>query len=72
MYCIDGVCTLKNCKPTLIHWVVSRSSGIGHFMSKNRVKTKNAENKLSKLATDFKAYLGNAVGTSSQLAFATC
>jgi len=24
MYCIDGVRTLKDCKPTLIHWVVKQ------------------------------------------------
>jgi hypothetical protein len=42
------------------------------YVQLNRVKTKNAENKLSKLATDFKAYLGNAIGTSSRLAFANC
>ena len=24
MYCIDGVSTLKNCKPALIHWAVKQ------------------------------------------------
>jgi hypothetical protein len=57
MYCIDGACTLKNCKPTLI------------LESKNKDQTKNAKSKLSALATDFSNYIGKISPVSAQPAF---
>jgi len=46
MYCIDGVRTLKNCKPTLI------------LESLNKDQKQYAKSKLSALATDFSNYIG--------------
>ena len=49
MYCIDGVCTLKNGKPTLIHWVVKQG------------RNKNAKSILTK----FDGYFNGAVNAFS-------
>lgn len=61
MYCIDRVCTLKDCKPTLIH------------ESLNRVKTKHAKNtfgvKLNEVAENF---FNNVNSAFAKPAFAVC
>ena len=51
MYCIDGGCTLKNRKPTLI------------LESLNKDQNKNAKSKLSALVTSFDGYLSSAVSS---------
>jgi len=59
MYCIDGVRTLKNCKPTLIL----------ESLNKDQKQYANVK-RLSQLITNFKGYLTNAASTSFQPAFA--
>jgi hypothetical protein len=59
MYCIDGVSTLKNCKPALIHEPL------------NRVKQKHAKNTFGVDLTAFKGFGLPAVsGGAPALAFA--